>query len=750
MGQTIVSFASGEFAAVAAAVALGTIAIAFIRSPPVPQSAAWLGGVGILCLVLGAGQPLLHLPMRGTLAVMVDLSPSTRTASFRDAGEMSRRLRELIGDTPYELFGFAAGVHPLDRAGPWPEMPAEQTLFSPLPADAIVLFSDAQFDLPSSSPPVYVVNDIRLDNVADAAVDRLQIRGDTLAASLSNSGPVRTATFGGVRGSTTAPVGGGRFVLSKPLADQSESLSVDLNPGDPWPENDAMTIRRSPPLASQLWWIGAASPGDNWRQFSPRQLPHDPAEFLAPAVIVLDNIAASDLGEAGLDRLTQYVRDLSGSLLILGGDHAFAAGEYPGTPLEILSPLSSSPPAASTRWILLVDSSGSMNGARWQAASQAVVRLLPRLPPQDPVAIGQFAAQVRWWSIGISAKETARLSLPPADAYPAGPTNLETALTGIATAAPATIPCQLLLVSDCDASIDKPRDLTELLIAKRIHLQVLALGQGSGLDIIRRIAQASGGSVIEQLDPNQWVDSIRRLAQTAMPQRWMAAPVTIQFINEATSLGARQAPAWNRTWLKQDAQLWGKLTSDPMAAFWRVGSGSVAALAFAPQADVAQALARKIAQPPRDPRFSTQWDAGPTLRVTVDAAGTDRFLNDLRLGVEIAADSGIQSFEVPQTAPGRYELSLPAPRQPAIATLRDERHVIDRIALAGRYAPEFDALGNDHDAMRRLADRTGGAVIWPAEHRLIDFRWPRRQASLTPWLSAVGAVCLAMALLRTR
>ena len=37
-----------------------------------------------------------------------------------------------------------------------------------------------------------------------------------------------------------------------------------------------------------------------------------------------------------------------------------------------------------------------------------------------------------------------------------------------------------------------------------------------------------------------------------------------------------------------------------------------------------------------------------------------------------------------------------------------ERRVLDRFAVAGRYAPEFDAVGNDHERMRELAARSTG------------------------------------------
>lgn len=745
-----VSFASSRLVWIAAAVALAALLIALIRRPRMPRPAALLGIAGIICLVLAAAGPIIRLPRRGTLAVMIDLSPSTRTANFRNAQQTAFRLHELIGDTPYQLFGFAADVRALDPAGPWVEMPAAQTVFSPPAADAILLFSDAQFELPRSSPPIFIVDDPALENVADAAVRRLEIRGDSLDATISNTGVPRKATFRGVQGATTVPFGPGTIVLNKPLADQADFASVELNRADAWPENDALTIRRSPPLASEIWWIGAAPPSGQWRRFSPAQTPDDPAQFLAPAVIVLSNVPAADLTPAALDRIVQYVRDLGGSLLILGGDHAFASGGYPGTPLEMLSPLSSSPPAAATRWVLLVDSSGSMNGVNWQSATAAAVRLLPQLPPRDPVDIGQFAANIRWWSAGRTASETAQLSLPPADAIASGPTNLEPALSSIATAAPGGMPTQLLLLSDCDADISQPKKLTDMLTAKQIHLQVLALGQGSGLEIIRRIARATGGNVVEQLDPAKWVDSIHQLMRTAMPNRWQTNPLAVQFVNEAASLGQRTVPAWNRTWLKQDATPWAQSDSNSLAASWRVGSGTVAAVAFSPGEQIADALARLIAQPPRDPRFTTHWDTGPQLRVTVDASDSQGFLNDLHLAVQIAGAGDVQIHDVPQTAPGRYEISLPAPRQPAIVTLRNQRQLIDRIAVAGRYPPEFDALGNNHANMRRLADRTGGAVIWPDDHHPIDLRWPRREVALMSWLSAAGAVCILGALLRAR
>src|SRR5581483_2490073 len=148
--------------------------------------------------------------------------------------------------------------------------------------------------------------------------------------------------------------------------------------------------------------------------------------------------------------------DLGGALVIAGGDHAFAAGHYPGSALESLSPLSSAPPEPVNHWVLLVDSSGSMsapavNGSRFKVASDAILSVLRELPKSDLVSIGSFARELRWWCVAKKAADTLPLRLPPADVQPTGPTNLESALQQIVASLPASPPINLLVVTDAEA-----------------------------------------------------------------------------------------------------------------------------------------------------------------------------------------------------------------------------------------------------------------------------------------------------------
>jgi hypothetical protein len=215
---------------------------------------------------------------------------------------------------------------------------------------------------------------------------------------------------------------------------------------------------------------------------------------------------------------------------------------------------------------------------------------------------------------------------------------------------------------------------------------------------------------------------------------------------------------WNRTWPKSGITPLAEATGPggerlTFAGRWNVGDGRAAAAAFAAPAEVATALARTVERPPRDPRLRVTWDAGSKLRVTVDAVDATTYLNGLKLTIELDDGSGTagRSIALPQTGPGRHELSLDAPRRPTLARLRQDGGLLDARALAGRYAPEFDAVGNDRAGLAALARRTGGGVIEPnTTGRLRDLNRPRRRVPLVPFLATAGAVLVAAGLVRWR
>jgi hypothetical protein len=724
-----------RLAAAAALLILATGVIA--RRAALPPVSRWLGLVAALMLAIAAGSPLWRHPRAGTATVLVDLSPSTRTADFRTRQYLELRLAELLGGTKFRLKFFADGPAAVDPAqSVFADVPCERTVCPPLVGDAVVLFSDCRFALPPSASPTYSVIDAALEHPPDAAVTNLTVANGNAVAAVANAGPARLLTVAG----TNISAANGNYSVSRAIASDATSISARLSPGDAWPENDALSIIPPPPAQAQRWWVGGSDPGPKWKWMEPAALPVDPASYLAAGVIVLEDVSIAGLDAPRREALRQYAGELGGGIVIVRGDA-----------LPQLSPLSLHPPRPTTHWILLADGSGSMaelaaaDQSRWSLAAAALVALLPELPPDDLVSVGSFAEKLDWWSQGKPAKQTAQMPLPPANAFPHGPTNLEPVLRHIAGAA-GQLPSELFLVSDADVKIDDPAALTALLRRNNVHLHVLAIGDGGGLATLRAIAAATGGSVVQQLDPRRWTLSAQQLYRAAAQTPVEHEQLAVQFEDPLDWLGSRTVSTWKHAWMKEGAAELAFAQQDerhlPLAARWQVGEGSVAALVFDAEPEEITATANLIQRPPRDPHFRVRWETGPTLRLAVDANDGSDYLNDLHVTVQLAKE-----LPVPQTGPGIYEIELTPPRSPVIAEVRVDGHVIDRTALAGRYAPEFDAIGNDRAAMEKLAALGGGKVIPPTDHSPIDFAWPIQQIALAGWLAGAAALLIAAALI---
>jgi hypothetical protein len=768
-----ISFPADAWIGLGVAGALATMAIGVfaLRRAVLPRTTGVLGTIGAILLCLAAGRPVWRHSGRVPVLVAVDLSASTRSANFRNRGILQNRIAQLVGGSPYKIVYFADGPGRTQADGPMlGDISSEKTDFAPvagMTAGPILLFSDGQFPLPATAPPTYIAIDSGLEHPNDAAVTQLQIDGSDVAITVSNSASPRLLALRGVTDETPWSAPRGEFRIDRRTAPGVTAVRAELTPGDLWPENDALAAILPPPVRAARWWVGTSPPpGAGWTAMQPAALPADGAAYLSPAVIVLDDVPAAALTSAQETRLDQYVRDLGGSLAILGGPSAFAAGGYPGTALDTLSPLASSPPTPTTHWLLLADSSGSMDAdvgggkTRWQAAVAAMVGVLPHLPEKDLVSAGSFAERLDWWIAGKTVTTARQPPLPPPGVRPHGPTDLDAALRLIAAQASgdtsAQMPRQLLLLTDADAEIDHPADLGESLKRARVHVHLLAIGKGSGLPALRQIATITGGSVVAQFDPAKWADGVSELARSASPAWIETSPAEVHYLINLSGAVDRTVSSWNRTWPKPGAMPIAQTVENgrrtAMAARWNIGAGRAAAVAFAANAMEATAIADLIARPPRDPRFHVTWETEAELRVTIDAVDKasskgSPYMNGLAPRLELSRpQESAEVLPIGQTGPGLYSLAVPAPRQSALATVRLGGQVLDRVAVAGRYAPEFDNIGNNREMMNTLARSSGGLVIEPSQTRPIDFQWPTAYAPIASELAALGAFCIAMGL----
>lgn len=290
----------------------------------------------------------------------------------------------------------------------------------------------------------------------------------------------------------------------------------------------------------------------------------------------------------------------------------------------------------------------------------------------------------------------------------------------------------------------------------RVRVSLLSVGETKANPALAQIALGTGGRLLAPGDAAQWPAAMREWVAGVTPDYICRGAITVTFNGTLAFLGARTVPLLNRTWLKNTATSCGYATyqSDLIRAAgqWQVGSGRVVAVAAELSSADCDVIADRLARPVDDPRMSVRWHDEATLGVQVDAIDSNDFLNGLSLTLELfdPLTGALQAAVVPQAGPGQYALERPAPTRPMLASIKLEGHIVARSAIAGHYAPEFTALGNDRAAIDRLARLTGGDVIEPSDQRPIDFHWPVRTIALAPWLAVLGAFSIGAALVRWR
>ncbi len=692
--------------------------------------------LALLALTLSIGGLTLRRPT-GKIAVLVDLSPSTRGATYRDPGALKSRVDQLLGNRPFDLIRFG-------------ENATDGTTLPPVDADVALLFSDGRFSAPPPGPAIFPVIDPGLIDPPDAAVRTLTLIDGEASAAVLNPGGRRLT----INNATVNPAAGAALVRRE--VGGAAAAVARFAPGDRWPENDALAVSPAPPPEGERWWVGDSPPA-GWRAFRPADLPADAAAWLAPSVVVLNDVTAGDLDGARLRRIEQFARDLGGSLVLLGGSKSFGAGDWGGTVLETLSPLSSVPPTPATRWVLLADASGSMAAAkdgwsRWDEAVAALSAAVAGVPGRDPVSVGRFAGDVRWAYRDVPAADAA--SRPPLGGKPGGATNLQAALETVAADAERAggLPTRLLLLTDAEADLTDAGALAARLAAANVTVDLIATDQVPDARV-RSILTRTGGRLLTEQHPGAWSAAAKELVADARPTP-LRPGGSVRFVGPIAAVPARSVGRLNATWPKQGITPLAVARGETVAAEWAVGTGTVAAAAFAPTAAEAAALADQVAAAPADPRFSVSIDEGPEgLTATLDSTGGGTFANGLTPTLSLAdadAPGGGEKVVMPQVGPGEYRLAVPGPRRASILTVSVNGRPLARRAVAGRYPAEFEAVGVDAAALARLAAVSGGRVVGPTDVRPLDLPLPTRAVPLGPWLAAIGAGLLAVSLVLWR
>ena len=478
--------------------------------------------------------------------------------------------------------------------------------------------------------------------------------------------------------------------------------------------------------------------------------------------VILSDTPKEAVSQEAQTLLETYVRDLGGGFLFAGGESGYGLGGWYHTTVERMLPVrmdnERKKEMPSVAMAVVVDRSGSMTGLPLEMAKAAAKATVGVLSSDDLIEVIAFDSQPTRYVKMQPARNRSRITGEIARIQPGGGTEIFPALDAAYQDMTVTQARKkhVILLTDGKASHSGIRDLASAMIAEAITVTTVGLGGDVDEPLLKMIAEVGGGRYHAVADPNNlpriFTKETEMIARAAAVEEWF--PVTQ--VGEAAFLrgvDVRTAPnlhGYVSTKMKPSPaqELLTSDTQEPILARWRVGLG----WALAWTSDV---KSRWAVEWLRWPGFEKFWGqmvhehmrqkhrreldmraevVGSELRASVDAFGADdRFENGLVSRLKIMGPQpGGETKVVPmrQTAPGRYEVSLPLDKYGSFVLAAEHvrelpdgtQKVVAQSSghVSNPYPREYASFEPDRVTLDRAAVTTGGVSDPPTLAAIFD------------------------------
>lgn len=556
---------------------------------------------------------------------------------------------------------------------------------------------------------------------------------------------------------------------------------AQLQSGDPWPMDDHASIVLPPVAADRVLWVsnqpGEAPPIKRVKIIRPDQLPTRTSVLVGYQCVLLHNVAAWNIHPSQAAALAQWVQKDFGGLVMAGASNAFGAGGYGADTtsarlLNGLSPLSShSPRPVHPGIVFLIDASGSMGRhvsrtggqTRFELAADGVLGAMHLLGTRIPVHVLVFSGR----TLKLRGKNAEQIKSELLRIKPDGSTRPDTALPIL-----RRILHQhdwLILLTDGGIPKMSPLPWQQLLKAHSAHMVIIA---GRESRAIRAFVRSSDVKLLLSKSKLRWHALIRNAAMRSQLSPLMHSPLHWLTTPTAGSMIKGVIHEWVHTLIRRRAILLAASRGKhiPLAAYWRVGLGKVAAVAFSGASAADTALLRLVIHRTSASAARQHWRMSlrriyelPQTVLPDLAAKQSRYRWRLRLWAyrshdltrkikAIVFDRGRQHvISLPMVAPGVYQAFLSSKNHAFYVTLMSAPQPTEkshRFKLIGRISPLavpgpwFPATG------------TPSLPVWPNStiiDRKASFIWRPNvgiHLALADWLWISAAICglVAMAI----
>ncbi len=468
------------------------------------------------------------------------------------------------------------------------------------------------------------------------------------------------------------------------------------------------------------------------------------AEMQSYDAIFISNLAAGDIGSDREKLLESAVRDFGVGLVCIGGDQAYAAGGYRGTPLENTLPLDmeldSKKVLPSGGVALVMHGMEFANGN--QVARDCAQGVLAALGPKDEMGVVLWDGNEHWLFPMTPAGDKKALARQIAGMnqgdLPSFEGVMNIAYEGLAKSKVNLK--HMIVFSDGDPGAPSVQLMNKIVDAKITVSTVLIAGH-AGPDTMIWIADHGKGRFYNVTSPNDLPQIFIKEAAVILKSAIYEQPFKPQL--RASSEVVRGIPAAEYPTLlgyvattpkpRAEIPLWTD-QGDPLLAHWQYGLGR--SVAFT--SDAKAKWSKNWLGWARYQQFWTQiaqWslrrleNADFTTDVTVDRGEGQinvdaldeqgNYKNFLDLKAAVVSPKGEKTIvPVEQVGPGHYEAKFPTREVGSyMINLMDEKDGQVRgsqvIGASVNYSPEFSSSEPNLNLLHRLAEAGGGKILDP-------------------------------------
>lgn len=520
----------------------------------------------------------------------------------------------------------------------------------------------------------------------------------------------------------------------------------------------------------------------------PMGLPKTLKEFESFDLVLISDLAATYMSTEQMKLLDQYVKELGGGLVMVGGDSSFGPGGYYGSYLEEILPVEFEPKkkreTPSLALMLVIDKSGSMAGDRIELAKEASKAAVKILGKNDKVGVIAFDDTVEHLVRMQKATNRVRILSDISRLQPSGGTNIASGIEAAFETLLLTPARKKHVILLTDGHSDSSNIFSELLPSMRISdmtVSTVAVGGESASTLLKRIAEGGGGRYYFTSNPYNIPRIFMKETSTVSRSSMVEEPFRPRVVKQTQMLKGidfSRAPyllGYVSTQAKRGAEtLMVSDYNEPILVRWRRGLGKVVvftsdlknrwAVQWVRWPGYSKFWAQLIRDTMRtDDRMNlamrTEIDQGRA-HLVVDAVGQDdRFINGLQSSVTLRTPSGKnKTVTLEQTAAGRYETRVELDEYGSYGL--KARHDIDGDTLAVSlgsisypYAREYLFLEPNRQMLQQAAAIAGGATN-PTVETLFDPMGEevKYRRELWPYflIVALGLLLLDLALRRIR